>query len=253
VVESGRSPISPPGSCGPAAGPGGRRRLPDGPLRVALPLGALTVRRSGVTGSPPPPRRVVRPRGVPSSGLPRTGVRGGSRRLGPLSGLRATVPGPGIAAEPFPSWGSSPLRRRRRAGPLLPGLPPRHVPSSRFPTSSTVCSPHALRPLGPLPSMGFLSRSEAASAAEPLRVRVAAHPSLRGPLPRGFRSPRSEEWEVGDTETPDRSRLVRPRPDVGRRPRGGPGAVPFGALHPAPAAATGVAAIPPARLRSPFP
>jgi hypothetical protein len=67
-------------------GPGGRRRLPDGPLRVALPLGARSVRRSGVIGSPPPPRRGVRPRGVPSSGMLRTGVRSGSLRLGPLSG-----------------------------------------------------------------------------------------------------------------------------------------------------------------------
>jgi hypothetical protein len=151
--------------------PGGRRRLPDGPRRVALPLGALSVRRSGVTGSPPPPRRGVRPRGVPSAGLLRTGVRSGSLRLGPLSGHSIEVPGPGITAETIPSWGFTPLRRHRLAGPLSPGVTyPRHVPSSRFLTSATVYSPLASRPRGPLPSMGFTRRSEAASATEPRRL-----------------------------------------------------------------------------------
>jgi len=124
VVGSGRSSIAPPGVCGAVTCPGGRRRLPDVPRRVALPLGALSVRRSGAIGSPPPPRRGVRPRGVPSAGLLRTGVRSGSLRLGPLSGRSIVVPGLGITPRPSPPGVLSPLRRHRRAGPLSPGLPP---------------------------------------------------------------------------------------------------------------------------------
>jgi hypothetical protein len=215
--------------------PGGRRRLPDGPHRVARPLGALSARRSGAIGSPLPPRRGVRPRGVPSAGLLRTGVRSGSRRLGPLSGRSSAVPGPGITAETFPSWDLMPLRRRGRAGPFSPGLPPParsvlevfHLRDGFLPASP--CGHEGrCRPWGshadPRPS----------SDAEPQFVHVAVGVPLRDRLPQGFRSPSSEEQEVRDTTTPDRSRFVRPGPYVGRRAYRGPGAFPSGALHPVP-------------------
>jgi len=194
-----------------------------------------SVRRSGVTGSPLPPRRALaatrcsvvrsasgrRPKRLPQAWAP---LRAFLRSSGPRHHDRG-----------LPSWGSSPLRRRGLAGPLFPGMPPRHVPPPRFRTSSAVSSPLALRPRGPLPSMGFLRHSETPSVAEPPRLRVAASALLRGHLPQGFRSPSSEEQEEEDTATPDRSRPVRPGPDVGRRPDRSPGAFPSGALHPDPA------------------
>jgi hypothetical protein len=39
---------------------------------------------------------------------------------------------------------------------------------------------------------------------------------------------------VRNTETPDRSKLMLPGADIGRRPYLGPGASPFEAVHPVP-------------------
>jgi hypothetical protein len=174
-----RSPLQ--GFAESAVGPGGRRRLPDGPRRVAPPLGALSVRRSSVSGPPLPPRRGVRPRGVPSAGLLRTGVRSGSRRLGPLSGRSIAVPGPGITAETIPSWGFLPLRRRGLTGPLFPGLPP--------PARSVLEVSHLLD--GLLPARFAATRAAAVHGVHtPIRGRFG-HRAVTLPRCRGCAASRS--------------------------------------------------------------
>jgi hypothetical protein len=187
VVDSGRSPIAPPGSCVPASRPDGRRRRPHRPLRVALPLGAA-VRRSGVMGSPPPPRRVhgheVLRRPVPPGPAPGNAPAG----LGPSQGTppRFRVP----ASRPGPSppgvlrtLGDVGSRVRSSRGCL-----PRHVPSSRSRTSSTVCSPRALRPGGRCRPGFSVAFPRPPSDAEPPHGPVSGTVRLRGPC-RGVTAP----------------------------------------------------------------
>jgi hypothetical protein len=231
------------------ARPGGRRRRPGCPLRVAAPLGALvrpSYRRHGFADpSLPSPRLRGLPTGVPS----RAGARDRSHRLRPLSGPASSCPGsdlPAGAAPPGVLFPFDVLSERVR---ITRGCLPRLVPSSRFLTSPTSCSP----------PRRAASRAAAVHGVPALRqgrlrrTGRGASPRRSRSLAAGSGSPSSEEQEVKDTTTPDLSKPALPGRDDGRRPDRGPGAFPSGALHPAPAAATGVAAIPPARFSPPRP
>jgi len=181
VVGSGRSPSAPPGVCGSRDGSGRSSPPPGRPSQGCRASRSSLVRRSGVSGSPPPPRRGVRPRGVPSSGLLRTGVRSGSRRLGPLSGRSIAVPGPGITAETIPSWGSFPLRRRRLAGTLFPGVPP--------PACSVLEVSHLLD--GFLPARFAATRAAAVHGVPSLFRGRCGHRAATSPRCRGGAASRS--------------------------------------------------------------
>jgi hypothetical protein len=112
------------------ARPGGRRRRPGCPLRVAAPLGALvrpSYRRHGFADpSLPSPRLRGLPTGVPS----RAGARDRSHRLRPLSGPASSCPGsdlPAGAAPPGVLFPFDVLSERVR---ITRGCLPRLVPSS---------------------------------------------------------------------------------------------------------------------------
>jgi hypothetical protein len=120
-------------------------------------------------------------------------------------------------------------------GSVVPGVAsPGTVRPRGFSPPRRVAPRFASRPRRPLPSLGSHADPRPSSDTEPPLDHVAVALLLRDPLPRGFRSPSSEEQEVRDTETPDRSRPVCPGLDVGRRPNRGPGAFPSEALHPVP-------------------
>jgi len=200
-----------------------------------------SVRRSGVSGPPPPPRRDDRPRGVPSSGLlldPK--VRSDSRRLESLSGHSSAFRAPASRPRPSPPGVLLPFDDVSGRVRTLPGVasPARSVLevshlldgfSPRF----------ALRPRGPLPSMGFLRRSETSLSAEPRCVAAPLAIHCRRVSP-PFALRRKER----DTTTPDRSKPNALARVSLRHPCLGPGASPLRSTSSRPAAATGVAAIP---------
>jgi hypothetical protein len=90
--------------------------------------------------------------------------------LGPSQGAASRFRVPASPPRPSPPGVSCPFDDMGRRVRCPRGCLPRHVPSSRVLTSSTVSVPLAVRPRGPLPSMGFSRRSEAASATEPRRL-----------------------------------------------------------------------------------
>jgi hypothetical protein len=149
-----------------------------------------SVRRSGTIGSPHPPRRVDRPRGLPSSVLPRTRrSEAAPAGLGPSQGSLPRS-GPRPHGRGLPSWGSAPLRRHGLAGPFLPGVaspgtcrPRGFSPPRRFPPRSLCGLKGRCRPWGscahprPIrsPGCGALphpSRSIAAGIFAPPALRV---------------------------------------------------------------------------------
>jgi len=105
-----------PSRCGASAAPG---RPSQG-----FPASRSSIGRpSGVSVPPQPPRRFNDLEVLPPSDLPRTRRPGATPTgLGALSGCLPRGP-PRPEGLGFPSWGSAPLQRRHRQGPLHPGLP----------------------------------------------------------------------------------------------------------------------------------
>ena len=208
-----------------------------------------SVRRSGELGPPPPPRRVhghevfrrpacswtrrsgATPAGSrPSQGpLPRSGTRPHGR-VHPLLGFSS----PSTTSE------SGSVRSR--------GLPPRHDPSSRFLTSSTVSLPAPLAATRAAAVHGVPSLiRDLSERRAAMRRRIA-----RDPLPQGFRSLRSEtqgerHHDAGSLEA------LRPGAGVVTPPMPRPRGAPLRSSSSRPAAATGVAAIPLVRFSPPGP
>jgi hypothetical protein len=156
-------------------------------------LSERSVRRSGVVGSPQPPRRLY-DHEVFRRPTVRTVRRppGSSHRLRLPLRVRAAMPSPAMPGRVAPPGVSRPFSdigggiRRSRA------YLTRHRPSSGFLTPSTVCSPSGLADtLGPLPLLGF-SPSKPFRAARPGHLAV----STASCRLRCSTASNSEEYEV---------------------------------------------------------
>jgi len=168
-------------------------------------------RRIGVSGPPLPPRRFhgleVFRRSCCSGPAPGATPAGS----GPSQGSLPRVP-PATSRPRAPLLGFRAPSTTQACGSASPGgCLPRHVPSARFLTSSTGSAPHASRPRGPLPSMGFLTPFQGLFGLRAAaRRRAARDPLPRGPSPRALR--------IKGSVTPRRRIARSPPSSTGRRP-----------------------------------
>ena len=157
VVGSDRSVEAPPGVC---AAPSLFQRdvaIPQTTLTGLTGLSERSVRRSGVIGSPPPPRRLYDHEDFRRSAV-RAVVRppGGSRRLHLPLRVRAKVPSLTMPGQVAPPGVSRPFSDIGGGICMTRVCLTRHVPSPGFLAPSTVSSPSGLADsLGPLPLLGF--------------------------------------------------------------------------------------------------
>jgi hypothetical protein len=163
------------------AGWPGRKRPDRDPHGIALPFEAFRILVATIRFTAPA-TPFQRPRGFPEDPYPTPGCRElpwtwASLLGAPIRSRRSP------ARLQRPSWGSSPLQRRRFGGLLDPGFQPRHVPPSGFFTLLTVSSLRTSRPRGPVPFMGFtlqsfsLSQSRTPFDACALLPFLTSHPS----------------------------------------------------------------------------
>jgi len=195
VVGTDRSDEAPPGVSAASWLFRGDVAVPRSTLSGLTGLPERSVRRSGLIGSPPPPRRFD-----DHEDFRRPAVRairrspGSSRRLRLPLRVRASMPSPVHHGPDRPSWGFTPLQRHRQRDPYLPGLP--HPAQSVLGVSHPLDGFLSLRPRGLAGSAaapGVLA-FEALSGGEAVdTLPCPLHPSVRvAPQPRSLRSTRLE-------------------------------------------------------------